>query len=315
MDGWTARLIERARRKEVLRSESALHEASYGATPLNAIEEILRLHPEANFLKDDNGRIPLHWTLASKKQHPKARLLLQSMMEHQHELNINLNEILLIRNDLGYTALDHACCSDCPPDILETLLKICPKAAQETNPKKMGKTPLHMLIEYNKSNHVSMNSISIYLLLKAFCGAVSVKDRIGNIPLHYACYPNTNYNAFQLLLQATKKADAVMERNSIGQTALHFACMFDAPKLVVEDLLHFAPSSVSCRDDGGNTPLHLAFSHRSSLDLKQSLILFGGEMLLAISNEKNKLPLQEGHVEDIYGILRLMPHIVKPSIY
>lgn len=314
MDGWVSRLIERASRKETFCSESALHEACYASVPINAIEEILRWHPEANTIKDRNGRIPLHWALASKTQHEKARLLLRVMLERRDELDVPLEEILMHRNDLGYTALDHACCSDAPTDLIQCLLSICPQAASVTNHRRMGKTPLHMLLENNKLTLREMNSTSVYLLLKAFPGAVRVRDRIGNLPIHYAGYPETNHSTFHLLLAHSRRMGCLEERNEMGHTALHSACINDAPEFVIASLLEACPCTVRLVDNCGNSPLHLAFARRTSLQLKWALIQFGGEDLFGFVNDRGQVPIQQGHLEDVFGILRLMPHVVKPTM-
>ena len=272
------------------------------------------LHPEAYMIKDGNGRIPLHWALTSKNQHGKARLLLKAMIQRRDELDFPLEEIMMHRNDLGYTALDHACCSDAPADIIKCILSICPQAASVTNHRRMGKTPLHMLLDYNKSTHEEINATSVYLLLKAFPGAVRVRDRFGNIPLHYASYPESNPTAFQLLLMHSRKADYLHERNELGYTPLHSACINDAPGFVIKGLLESCPCTVNQQDNAGNTPLHHAFACRSSLELKRILLQFGGEDLFGFVNDRGQVPIQQGILEDVFSILRLMPHAIKPSM-
>eukprot|EP00979_Chaetoceros_neogracilis_P007482 scaffold1577_cov239-Chaetoceros_neogracile.AAC.2 len=313
MDGWVTRLIEKASRKETFRSESALHEACYASVPIPAIEEILMLHPEAYMIKDGNGRIPLHWALTSKNQHGKARLVLKAMIHRMDELDFK--KMMMHRNDLGYTALDHACCSDAPSDIIQCILSICPEAASATNHKRMGKTPLHMLLEHNKSTHKEINSTSVCLLLKAFSSAVRVQDRFGNIPLHYASYPETNSVAFQLLMMYSSNASCLDDRNELGYTPLHSACINDAPVFVIEGLLESCPSAVRQEDNAGNTPLHHAFAHGSSLALKRSLLHVGGEDLFGLVNDRGQVPIQQGMLGDVFSILRLMPHVIKPSMY
>jgi len=312
MDGWVERLIQRAQRKELFRSESALHEACYASVELQAVQQILTLHPEANMIADGNGRIPLHWALTSKNQHDKARLLLQHLMAQGE--NFPLEEIMMVRNDLGYTALDHACCTDAPADIIESILSMCPQAATSTNTRKLGKTPLHMLLEYNKSNGTKMNTASVSLLLKAFPEAVSVRDRMGNLPLHYAVYSQTNYEAFRLLLSASMRMGCLEVKNEMGHTILHAACMNDSPVNVFQCLLEAWPCNVGQVDNCGNSPLHLSFAHRTSTELKSRLIHFGGEELFGAVNDRGQIPLQQGLVEDVFSILRLMPHVIRTRV-
>lgn len=309
MDGWVERLILRAERKALFRSESALHEALYASVSLEAVNQILRLHPEATMIQDQNGRLPLHWALLSKNQHGKARLLLEYLVERKEQFH--LKEMLLIRNDLGYTALDHACCSDAPADIMEILLSICPEAATLTNARRMGKTPLHMLLEYNKSNGTEVNNESAQLLLKAYPEALRVGDRFGNLPLHYISYQQTSYEAFNLVLAASMKMGCVKAKNDLGRTCLHTACINNAPSKMIQTLLEASPTMVYEMDNEGETPLHLTFMHKTSVDLKIQLIHFGGESLLGVRNHRGRVPLQQGLLDEIFDMLVLMPFIVR----
>lgn len=308
MDGWVERLILRAEGKQTFRSESALHEACYASVSLAAIERILQLHPEANMIQDENGRIPLHWALASKSQHAKARLLLQHLIRRRDELP--LERIMLHRNDLGYTALDHACCSDAPADIIQSLISICPQAAAQRNTRRLGKTPLHMLIEYNQSNGTEVNTASAMLLMNAYPEGLAVGDRFGNLPLHYVCYPQESFTAFHLLLNASIKMGCVEVRNELGATSLHVACANDAPAEMIQYLLEASPSTAREIDNEGNTPLHMAFAHGASIELKSQLIDFGREALLGIVNHKGQVPLQQGKLDDLFHFLTSMPHLV-----
>ena len=162
MTSWAERLISRAALKETVHSgETSLHEACYSGCSLQTMKQILSLHPEALSMKDSYGSTPLHWSLASKTQHEKARVLLKLMHEEPSTMP---KEVLMQRNVLGYTALDHACCSDAPPDIIEDLLAYCPEAATL---QKHGKAPLHMLVEYVRSKETALQTKTISLLLQA----------------------------------------------------------------------------------------------------------------------------------------------------
>mmetsp|Transcript_6784 Transcript_6784/g.9984 ORF Transcript_6784/g.9984 Transcript_6784/m.9984 type:complete len:312 (-) Transcript_6784:29-964(-) len=306
MDGWVQRLIARASRKELFRGESALHEACYSAAPLNTIVQILTLHPEAIMIADANGRTPLHWALSSKTQIQKARVLLQFLMSRECQaLKLPIRKMLLARNDLGYTALDHACSSGAPHDIIQNVLQLCPEAASLT---RCGRSPLHQLLEHVKSNELKMESESLCLLLDAYPESVRTKDRLGNLPLHLACYESIDITAFTILRNASK--DFVAVKNSLGHTPLHVSAMNNAPSVIVDSLIEASPSTVTSIDVDGNVPLHLAFIFRASVLLKTRLILHGGEHLFGIVNDRGQTPIQGAtHVEDVYDILRVMPHV------
>ncbi len=310
MDGWVERLVQRAERKQTFRSECALHEACYASVSLGAVRRILHLHPEANLEQDENGRIPLHWALASKNQHAKARILLNHMMHLQAQGEVRVEEMMLHRNDLGYNALDHACCSDAPADIIDSLLSLCSRAASKTNARRMGKTPLHMLLEYNKSNGTEVNTASTLLLLKAYPGALAARDRIGNLPLHYVCFPQDSLDAFHLILNASIEMGCVEMKNEFGGTPLHTACVNDVPSEMIQRLLEASPCTIKDVDCQGDTPLHLAFTHGASIELKSQLIEVGGEELFGMVNDRGLVPLQQGSLNDTFHLLASMPHLV-----
>ncbi len=330
MDGWLVRLIERASRKELFRGESALHEACYSAAPPATVLVIVHHHPEAALIQDKHGRTPLHWALSSKNQFPKARLLLAFLKRQQANSGsiVNAGEaetswtaptiqnMLLARNELGYTALDHACSSGAPSDVIESLIQLCPQAASV---KRSGRTPLHQLLDFVRANELQVETPSMKILLHAHPTAVSEPDRLGNVPLHLAAYEQTNLDAFEMLLQESKKnrygdvngnVNVVAMKNRLGSTPLHVAAMNNAPSHVIDQIIEASPATVTAMDVDGNVPLHLAFMYRASVVLKSKLILHGGERLLGIVNDKGQTPIQGAEfVEDVYDILRLMPHV------
>jgi len=300
--------------------ETALHEACYSGCTLEGLKNIVARHPGAIAMKDRNGLTPLHWALASKTQHPKARELLayfkyicfasndgNSTNKLHYDGVLLTEETLLSTSDLGYTALHHACLSDAPSDLIHDIVSLCKKSALT---QRHGKTPLHMLIEYVRSKHTNMRTASIYTLLNAYPQAARITDKLGNTPLHYCCYPQTNYDAFELLLQHS--LDALPITNIMGRTPLHCAAMADAPVSVIDALITSYPNALAVLDIDGNSPLHLACQEKSSPLVKSRLLVGDGERMLLVENGRRKTPLQLcEELGDIFALLRIVPHYMQ----
>lgn len=325
MDPWLERLKGKAFRKEIAKhcGETALHEACYSGCSLQAMKEILFMHPEAVLVKDLNGRTPLHWALASKPQHLKARELLSFCIRHLRITSISMvrydddgvvearsesiiKSLLLAKNSLGYTPLDHACCSDVPSDIVRDLLELSPEASRE---KKNGKTPLHMLIEYCHYKGIPIKTKSLDLLLSVYPKAARMVDRSGNTPLHHAGYPKANVVAFKKLLNASRHVTSYS--NELGRTPLHCACIANAPVTIIDPLLDADPLSVSVTDNDGNTPLHLACMYKTDpLVVGRLIDCYNGEYCLGSINERSLTPLQLcKNLTQIYEVIRVVPHL------
>jgi len=322
MDTWFERLESRASHKDTSNSsmETALHEACYSGCSLEGLKNIVARHPEAIAMKDRNGLTPLHWALASKMQHSKARALLdyfkyicmasinsKNTTAVQYDGALLTEETLLCTTYLGYTALHHACLSDASSDIIHDIICLCRKSAFA---QRHGKTALHMLIEYVRSKHTSMRTASIYTLLNTYPKAAFMTDKRGNTPLHYACYPQTNNDAFKLLLQHS--FDALSITNGVGRTPLHCAAGGGAPLPVIDILIKSYPHALTILDIDGNSPLHLACQEKASPLVKSRLLVGDGERMLLVENGRRKTPLQLcEEMGDIYALLRLVPHYMQ----
>jgi ankyrin repeat protein len=106
-----------------------------------------------------------------------------------------------------------------------------------------GRTLLHHAV-LNRS----LRQVEEYLSRGA---AVNIRDNEGNQPLHIAAT-----KAFQDIIRALLKSGAdVNEKGKGGRTPLHMTRSIKAVNLILKSY-----PVVSCHDDEGNTPLHLALS-------------------------------------------------------
>lgn len=352
MNDWVERLKSRASRRELSNhcGETPLHEACYSGCSVHSVLDILKLWPAQIACKDSAGRTPLHWALATKKHHDKARELLLFWKEEQGfyledgggasgassagaggQIKM-LKKALLQKCDLGYTALDHACSNDAPSIIIQELLTHCPELASMVR-SDTRRTPLHMLIVHARSKEMPLTTISTKLLLEVFPQAVMMRDREGNLPLHYCCgykQMGMNLDSFRLVLDATTKLCTSihttldsgsgycggMMRNELGHLPLHCASKSNAPVPVINALIDAYPISLVSVDWEGNTALHLACKQgdRTSSILKSRLVdgIDGESVIWGMVNDKGLLPLQTcSNLDSWFELLRLVPHCIQ----
>lgn len=355
MNDWVERLKSRASRRELSNhfcGETPLHEACYSGCSVHSVIDILRLWPAQIACKDSCGRTPLHWALATKKHHDKAReLLLFWKTTEQHQPpqettssgigngndNAMLKKALLQKCDLGYTALDHACSNDAPSTIIKELLMHCPELASMVR-TGTGRTPLHMLIVHARSKELPLTTTSTKLLLDVYPQAVMMRDREGNLPLHYCVgykQIGMNLDSFRLVLDATTKLSCTgtgtgtstgtcsihtttmdKMRNELGHLPLHCASKNNAPVPVINALMDAYPMSLTSVDWEGNTALHLACKQgdRTSYILKSRLVdgMDGESVIWGMVNDKGLLPLQTcSNLDSWFELLRLVPHCIR----
>lgn len=110
-----------------------------------------------------------------------------------------------------------------------------------------GRTQLHRAV-INGSHDVAST-------LLTSGAAVHIKDHSGNEPLHYAVLGSFQ-TIVKLLLRFGANPDS---KGQLGRSALHMSVEFQP---VLKVLLNTKPS-LSCQDENGSTPLHLAASRIS----------------------------------------------------
>jgi len=91
-------------------------------------------------------------------------------------------------------------------EVIQLLLDNCPSAAREVY-EPMGWTPLHYV--------ENLDAGAFKLLLKAFPEAAKMKDKDGNLPLHWAAEHNAPIEIVQALLDINK--DAARSEDKLGR--------------------------------------------------------------------------------------------------
>ncbi|WP_218814551.1 ankyrin repeat domain-containing protein [Rickettsiella endosymbiont of Dermanyssus gallinae] len=117
---------------------------------------------------------------------------------------------------------------------------------------------------------------------------IDIANGEGNTPLHYAC-ENGNGTIVNLLLKKGV-GSSINSENDEGTTPLHYACKNGNGIIVNLLLKNEATSSINNKDEKGNTPLHYACKNGNETII--NLLLKNGAVLsINHKNEKGNTPL------------------------
>lgn len=126
-------------------------------------------------------------------------------MEAEEELEVMTKGGFLTHS--GMTPLHYLCERNPPVSIVRALIEAFPIAALK-RAMPGGCLALHVAVTWNASLEV------VTALLAADEGAVHVKDELGNVPLHSACFSGAKISVLEILLQADPTT--VLARNHQG---------------------------------------------------------------------------------------------------
>merc|ERR1719203_138807 len=113
--------------------------------------------------------------------------------------------------------------------------------------KKLERLPLIL-------SCVHCEKLAIMLLMN-YPEAASKPDKLGRLPLHYACSKSANPKLINLILSAFPNGVSHKDRN--GWLPIHVAIIGGASYKVIETLIKFFPASLSIMTRAGNLPIDL----------------------------------------------------------
>lgn len=268
------------------------HEIIQLLTSYNQNQISINLHD----FQDDNGNIPLHYSLIFDNKTafdlllPKSNTNIRDNQEN-NSLHVALthynsntllyvNQLLKHNTNIIHTNNDHLtpihlACLNNNDDILEVLFA----SMTIYNPIDIDhKTPLMYLIE---NQNVKMIK---YLLKKD--SYVDYQDVYGNSVIHYAI-ATENIEIVDIILQYVKKYNVT---NIQGYTPLHFIIKqkSNIKKYPIEKLIEH--TNLNIQDNEGNTVLHLFALNNQWQEYMELLV--HKKLNIHIKNQDGKTPLE-----------------------
>ena len=160
------------------------------------------------------------------------------------------------QNKDGDTPL-HVACRNGHVDIVKYL--VSEQGCSTVCQNKDGDTPLHVAC---REGHVD---IVRYLVSEQGC-STACQNKDGDTPLHVVCLEG-DLAVAEILLTGQNCSGACICKNECGKTVLHYSCWLDVTRRLVEQH-HCDPES---RDNGGDTPLHVA-CHKGYVGIVRYLV-------------------------------------------
>jgi ankyrin repeat protein len=254
-----------------------LHVACHVGVDTDAVVALLQVDPQTAHAQTRKLDTPLSLACSTNRSLGTVRLLLEVSPESAR-----------VANDYGYCPL-HCLVRTYQPSraMALALLKTAPDILQAAT--NGGETPIHLL-----SNNGSASSSIFHDMSKALrkvdvtpvgSGGGSnirsgdtpslppvVKTKIGNTPLHYACFRSAGREQIEALVM--HHPEWLPIQNSGGFTPLQILCK--SGRVDAELITLFArlggPSIFSMVDSTGNTPLHSAVRVETDVAALQALI-------------------------------------------
>ena len=276
------------------------------APPLSVISSFLELFPQAAYLPDAAGNLPIHLVFShfsSRENSPSNDVIELFLKLRSGNKNKNYNHesqrksktiqsVVSRRNKNGCTVLDLACDNkDISPDIIQTLVLAydsngttdeTSKSSEitETSTTLADNTPI---ARYATAGGTNMSAIR--LLMDKFPHDIQRKNQDNETILHRpAFYGNINFVESILLRDDSWDVQDLGDKRN--RTPLHRACQGTIPTsethppndnnmlAVVELLLeHFPETALMTDEPHGRTPLHYAcLNKKPSIDIITSLL-------------------------------------------
>ena len=247
--------------------------------------DILRfmLHNYPTLLREvgDAGSLPIHVAVKYKST-SFCRELIDA---HPESLRIELNDGLPIHVACRYGNRD---------DTVDTIQYMLELDSELINAEDSGRyLPIHYAAMGGRTK-----SIELLLMFDPDAASKEINNGMQWLPLHLACYYNTNISSFQALYDAYPEAifarDAILVRNN-GRTPLdiiarnHPAIDFLRTQLVYAQQAKDM-TAVTTADDDGWLPLHRALKDDAPLG-SIKLLVRGNPATLQVADQKGAYPL------------------------
>jgi ankyrin repeat protein len=247
---------------------TALHHACEGGADVGIIQFLLSVYEMAACVTTRKHDTALHIACGKNASNDTVRLLIEA---NPAALNMT--------NDYGFTPL-HCVCRAYQPrmGIVQALLEACPSSiSQRTNG---GETAVHLacssgaFVGVLQMLTLAQNQMSENMTF-SLCTAMLTEgtaNKIGNSPLHEACFRGASFEHIETLAKSTP--EWIVVRNNAGYTPLQVMCKSGRlDERVVTAFSRIRGHEVfSVMDSAGHTPLHSACREGTSIAAIRSLI-------------------------------------------
>jgi ankyrin repeat protein len=276
-----------------------LHLAAAYGRHVESVRCLVEHYPEAIQVPDRNGNLPLLLAVTALSVEPDVvRFLAEQWpgalrvkgrdgdlpvhavakglgcLEPLRVLSEAWPDSLLERDDLGRTPLHAAVYTifwsyefDYPPrrtlEPVRYLIGRMPRALQI--PDHEGRLPLHTVLREEGSAWPRL----VRLLAEGWTGALRVRAREGQLPMHLAASLDMPDNVRTL---GALWPGALRIRDGQGRLPLHRAVSVSSHAPLLRQLVRNFPGSLGVRDDDGCLPLHTAAADTGSLEVVQLLV-------------------------------------------
>ena len=209
---------------------------------LENVKLLIDIYPESTQIMDGRGWLPIHWCAFNGndtnafneifESYPGGiyRHTLKGQLPFQLSLNnrrLEMIEAVYAENEDAAEAIDykgnspaHDAARSLNPEGLKRLMMLKPDAGLVHNLK--GDLPIHRIFQnLPTTQRVRWRQLeTAKILIATDPEVVSVKDRLGNLPLHLACYYGSSYEVIELLYNSYPSASLV--RDSEGNLPVHY---------------------------------------------------------------------------------------------
>jgi len=291
--------------QQSFRDVQLLHVACIRNAPLDIIQLLLKLNPDAIRATDPDGMLPLHYACSS----PTVSLDILKLLLKKSPHSIQSRDY-----KRQQVPLHVACLNDASPETV--LFLIDKEPALVTEMDGSGRLPMHCAcMDRNHDEHVyEEGTVGILevvsLLFESYPQSLSVVDSLGCLPLHYAS--EVNAEIVQYLLRMYP--GGIYQDDEDGLLPLHMACsdlrgtvQFHCIRELVDTDLY----TVLSKSNDGSTPLQLAVNNvnnRVRMEIRTFLIGKQDEAIQAIreafSMKMDELPFPDLVIAEIWKFAR-----------
>ena len=248
------------------------------------IKEILKGNPDACRMADNDGRLPLHYSirhvvLDEHVSFPLLKLFPQAALHQCLQGHCPLH-VLMMR---GAAPWDEG---DSMERLAKHMISVSPSVCRLANEK--GKIPLHYAMELD-TNRVDAGPVAV---LGAFLDGLSVKSKDGETPLFNALRGNA-CDALLIRKLVQVYPAPLKQTNTEGMLPLHclLAISGSIDPETIECVLTSYPKAVAKVDGRGNSPLHYAVRHAELDEVVSLALLRRHPASCRVQGDKGRLPI------------------------